>query len=704
MAKPRFDAHTAMSRAVADHQAGRLEAAEQQYRNVIAQAPALPDAHHLLGVLLAQQGQRAEAIASIRRAIAMRPEIASFHFNLGNVLRDAQQPESAIDAMQRARKCDPALPGLAVNLGNVLASESRHVDAVACFEDALRQRPDDHFALNGLGCSLRRLGSLDEAEAAFRRALQINGANLSVYINLASLLAAGKDKAEARAICQYIRPALANQPEHLREVGLILQGVGSAADAVDTLQAAAMLAPADPRIATGLISAHLAHWDHAAAQAAAEELWNHPALPDECQRAMLMNALYTDQCSPSQSLVQHRAWADRWRADPLPHHQTSPPRLRLGLFSPDLRRHPCARFILPLLRHSARSRYELILYSGTTQPDDLTRECQQLAAGWRNIAGLPSAQIVDLARADQLNVALDLAGLTDGGCPDVFARRIAPTQISWLGYPSTTGVAAMDYRVGDAVTDPPENDPHWSERVLRMTGCFLCYEPAMENPISVDRDETSPGKAGITLGSCNNLDKVTPDVLAHWARIVRAVPGARLYLKARQLSDAAVTARLTAFLRAAGLAPEQICLEGWRAATHYLAAYREIDIALDPFPYNGTTTTCEALSMGVPVITLAGGQHRARVGMSLLHAIGHREWIASSLEAYHSLAVQMAAEVAPLRAARNTLAQQFRASPLMDGATWTEGFFSVIEEAVAGQDNPVRAVENGAKDSVRLDP
>ena len=313
-------------------------------------------------------------------------------------------------------------------------------------------------------------------------------------------------------------------------------------------------------------------------------------------------------------------------------------RLRVGFLSPDLRRHSCAFFAEPLIRHLPPDRVERFIYADVWSPDDVTARFEGLSDHFANVSTDSDADLVARLRRDGLDILVDLAGHTGNNRLALFAWRLAPVQITWLGCPGTTGLQSMDARITDAWADPPgDSDHQHTESLLRLDPVFLCFQPSRDAP------EVAPvpslAQEPFTFGSFNTFSQSTPGTVALWSRILTTLPGSRLFLKDRAMHDPAHQAEIRNRFKSEGILPERILCAGWQPTDrqHY-AAYSHVDLALDPFPYNGTTTTCEALWMGVPVVTLAGSRHAGRVGMSLCQAVGLPELVAQDADDYVRIA------------------------------------------------------------------
>jgi predicted O-linked N-acetylglucosamine transferase (SPINDLY family) len=338
-----------------------------------------------------------------------------------------------------------------------------------------------------------------------------------------------------------------------------------------------------------------------------------------------------------------------------------------------LRTHSVAFFLEPLLRHLDRTRFDITLYHDHFAIDDTSHRLQALASRWRNFIGQTADVVETRICGDAPDILVDLAGHTGFNRLPLFARRLASTQITYLGYPNTTGLAEMDFRFTDALADPPgDSDAFHTERLVRFAPTAWCYEP----PAGAPEPSLQPGRS-LTFGSFNNFSKLSLQTLRLWAAVLRAVPDSRLLVKCSGIDAALLNPRLSA----AGLDPDRVDLmPATPTLAEHLATYSKVDIALDTFPYHGTTTTCEALWMGVSVITLCGDRHAARVGVSLLTAAGHPEWIAHSEDEYVLLAASLAADETKRAALRARLRDDLTRSVLLDHAGQAARFGAALLE------------------------
>jgi predicted O-linked N-acetylglucosamine transferase (SPINDLY family) len=354
-------------------------------------------------------------------------------------------------------------------------------------------------------------------------------------------------------------------------------------------------------------------------------------------------------------------------------------RLRIGYVSPNLSRHSVGYFIEPVIRSHDRRRFEVFCYYNHALADDATGRMRKAADGWRDIAAGDDESVERMVREDGIDILIDLAGHSKGNRLNVFARRPAPVQMTWLGYPDTTGLTAMDYRLTDQVADPaPAAELGHTEKLLRMDGCFLCYEPPDDAPPVKLRGQDGP----VVFSSFNSIAKLNAETIRIWAGILAEVPGSLLALKSAPLRFPETVERVLEALERNGVDAARVDVRGWIGERRqHLDAYGDVDIALDTFPYNGTTTTCEALWMGVPVITLAGHVHMSRVGASLLQCAGLDRLVARDKAAYVRLAVELANDTQGRQALRAGLRRQLAVSPLLDHARFTRGLEAHYRQA-----------------------
>lgn len=545
-----------------------------------------------------------------------------------------------------------------------------------------KDRVDD-MAWAMLGLTYALLNELDDAENCLQKATNLNTRNFDAHYNLGRVKY-GKGQLEA-AIFSY-QKALRLKPGHidtLLGLGLSTAGMGQSTLAQQFYE-----------------QILLQHPGHAAAlDNLANELKNQRradlAIP-LYRRAWAGNPLastysnlllclhYPATHDPLSVFQEHLTWGALQTQGYLPPNflQTNrgPDRkLRIGYVTPDLRDHSVAYFIEPLLRHHDRSQFELFYYLELGETDDMTRHLLEFTGSVRKTNGVPDKMVAAMIREDQVDILIDLAGHTNKNRLPVFAHKPAPIQITYLGYPNTTGLSTIDYRITDAWADPPGMTEHLhTEKLLRLEKGFLCFTPPAGSPAVTPLPANKNGY--ITFGSFNALQKITADMLHVWARILLRVPQSKLLIKNAQLTDPAFEAGVRAQLLEYGVESVRVLILGRTSKEAHLAAFGQVDIALDTFPYHGTTTTCDTLWMGVPVVTLAGKSHVSRVGVSLLTRMGLSEFIADIEEEYIEYAVCLANSGDKLSDLRKNLRTIFEDSGLCDGLSFTRNVESAYRQ------------------------
>lgn len=539
--------------------------------------------------------------------------------------------------LQRALAKDPGDASLNNLMARLSMQTGDNARAVYFLERVAASRPGDAATIGNLGAALHASGQTDRAEEVLRKGLASGAEHPGVRHVLWDVLMHRQRALEAAAVC---REGLARAPGNAMlavDLAMCVAAMGRPEEAVASLEA---LAPANPALRS-----------------------LHEALP------YYMN--YAPGTDPARSLEAHRRLAALTRApeqaDGWRFAGTLDPdrRLRIGVMSSDLRHHSVGFFALAMFEGLDPDAFELVAYSlWPEEPDALGKRLAARCAHWRRAAHLPARELVDAIRADRVDILLELNGLTLGGRLAALARRAAPVQATYIGYPASTGVPTIDWRIVDSLTDPPGADAFASERLCRLDPCFLCFTAPEDAPAPA----APPGGAPV-FGSFNALQKFNGPLVSLWARVLARVPGSRLVLKNKSLSDPALADDVRARFAAAGVEASRVSVLPWaRSAGEHLSCYSGLSAALDTFPYHGTTTTCEALFMGVPVVTLAGEdarpRHASRVGVSLLSAAGLKGWIARDEEAYVELAASLAT---PDRGPRGAaLREAFLASPVCD--------------------------------------
>jgi protein O-GlcNAc transferase len=669
---PLPDLRDAFAAALQHHRSGRPNVAERLCREILGVDPAHADALHLLGVLAHQVGRHDIAVDLIIKAIAQNGQVPAFHGNLGNALKDQGKLDEAITAYRRAIAIKPDLAEAYSNLGIALNGQGKLDEAITAYRRAIAIKPDYAEAYSNLGNALKDRGKLDEAITACRRAIAIKPDLAEAYSNLGNAL---KDQGKLDEAITAYRRAIAIKPdlaEPYSNLGIALNGQGKLDEAITALRGAIAIKPdlAEPYSNLGIALNGQGKLDEAIT-ALRRAIAIKPDLA-EAYSTLLMCLNYDDKSTADELFAAHQEWNERFgrpMSQPAVHanERDVGRRLRIGYVSPDFRHHSVAYFLEPLLERHDRQAVEVFCYADVKRPDMVTARLRGLADHWLATVGLSDDALAERIRADGIDILVDLAGHTRDNRLRLFARKPAPVQATWLGYPNTTGLEAIVYRLVDAVTDPAgESDAVASETLVRLEGGFLCYVGLKDAP-----EPKAPPclKSGtVTFGSFNNPAKVSASTFDAWAKVLTRAPEARLLLKGLPFVDATARALFLSRLGERGVAAKRVELVAWLpSSAAHLALYDRIDIALDPFPYNGTTTTCEALWMGVPVVTLNGDRHAGRVGASLLGQVGLPDFIANSVEEYVEIALALAGNPGRLHDLRRSLRPRLAASSLYDG-------------------------------------
>lgn len=494
------------------------------------------------------------------------------------------------------------------------------------------------------GMALFKARRFDEAAEAFRRALQLEPGNsqLDFLHGLALRESGAADEATA-----HLEGLALRQPGHaagLEALAVLYRDAGRMEEALQLYRRIEALRPELPSAASAVLF-HEQYRDH--------------------DRSALYRA--------------HLDWARRFApARPAPRFANAPVperALTIGYVSADFNRSSAAPFLEPLLAARERGAFRVVCYSASTRVDAVTARLARLADLWRDIDGTSDERAAQQVREDGVDILVDLNGHTRGGRLGLFALRAAPVQVSYLGYGPTTGLATMDYRLTDPWIDPPGvSERYYSERLVRLARSMWCFVPPQGAPEPGPLPAASNGF--VTFASLNNFSKVSPRTLALWAQVLRALPGARLLLAG--VREGEPRRRTAAALAAAGIDAERLSFRGRLDHAAFLALHGEVDIALDTAPYTGGATTCDALWMGVPTLTLAGEGVLARTGLSILEAAGLGAWVASREEDYVGKALAHAGDLAALQARRAGLRTQVASSALCDATA----FGRAVEESL----------------------
>ncbi|MBS0190933.1 MAG: hypothetical protein U0573_03435 [Phycisphaerales bacterium] len=559
------------------------------------------------------------------------------------------QAEAELSKLARISPGDANVAGLQVM---VFARSGRTEQALFAAERRAALLPGDFAAqaapvdlLLGAG---RKAEALDRARRLFERDKSGSRGAL-VYASV--LLHSGR-LGEANRLIQEVESRGVRSSDLSGTRASALLGMGHAAEAVGVLEQILAREPGHPS-ALGLL-------------------------------AMTLN--YVPGVDPARQFEIHRAYGDamkRFSAPGAGRGTISAGEMTVGLLSSDLHEHSVARFVEPIARYAAQAGVRIVLISMGTYSDATSKRLAQLAK-WHDLRPVGAARLAQIVREEKIGVLVELGGHTTNSPLPLLIPRVAPVQGTAIGYPNTTGLGTVDFRLVDSITDPPgASDGRATERLLRLDPCFLCFQPPEDAPDPGALPAASGG--GVTFGSFNALSKVSDELLADWAELLRRVPGSRFVIKAPALEDEPTRRDLLSRAERAGLPGDRLELIGRKATMReHLACYQAIDIAVDTYPYHGTTTTCEALWMGVPVLTREGDRHASRVGVSLLRAVGAPEWIARDREELFALGASLAGDLVALAKIRAELRERVRRSVLCDGLAYAHRWAGAIRGFAAG--------------------
>ncbi len=627
--------------AVEHHRAGRFAEAEGIYLQLLASEPENPDLLHLLGLVSHHTGRHAEALELIHRAIAINPNMAPYHNNLGTLLIELRDYERAMAAYHVALRLEPNSAGPWYNIGIIHTRRREWPLAVEAYRTALQFDPDYPSCVLNLATALAASGRLDEGIALYEAALERRPNDVAIATNLGNLLKERGDTDGAIARYHHALGFDPNNPSTLNNLAVAFQDQGRHAESAAAYRRSLEIKPGNAEVHSNLILA----------------------------------MLYDPRGEPAPIVEEQRRW-NRQHLDPLktawrPHSNSRDPkrRLKIGYVSADLRDHVVGRAVLPVIERHDRDQFEIVCYSNGER-DAVTKRFAAHVDQWSDTSNLRDEVVAEKIRADEVDILVDLALHTSDNRLLTFARKPAPVQVSWLGYPGTSGLEAIDYRLTDPFLEPPGMELAASgEQPFRLPDIWSCYEaPSGFPPVA----ESPALRAGyVTFGSLNSFFKINARTLDTWIEILRAVDQSRLRLLTKTGSH---RKWVTEFMCERGIDASRIIFFDYESAAQvrpqaeYLRRYDLIDVALDTFPYNGMTTTCDALWMGVPVVSLVGKLSLGRAGLSLLSNVGLPEFAVDSPAEYVRTAVELARDLPRLTALRRTLRSRMQASPILDAS------------------------------------
>jgi len=649
----------------------QYQTAIDHYRHALSLAPHYAEAHNNLGNALMHQGELEAATQCYQQAVTLMPEFAEAYNNLAYILIEQGRAQEAVPQLQRALSLKPELIDAHNNLGNAFSEQGEFAQAITCYQQALATEPNYVQAHNNLGYALVQLNRFEEAINCFQKALSLEPNYLDALYNLAQVLKAENRFAEATS---YFEAILATQPQNAQmyyELALLFQAQNQSQTAISYLQ---KLLTHEPQHA----EAHIQLGQLLFEQGSIEQALEHyqqglNQQPDPLAHSQLLLAMhYAPDYQPSAIFQAHKQFNDQYV---LPLVESNPPhfndkraqrRLKLGYLSSHFRAAQWSQRLSPILAHHQAEHFELYCYDSAHSQSQTPLE--HYAHHWVHCAHLDDETLANRIRYDQIDILVDLDGHHLDNRLLVFARKPAPLQISYLGYPYSSGLTTMDYRITDEFVDTEgENAMFNTETLIKMPDSYCCYQP----PESAPQVNALPAltQQVITFGVLDCAQQLNTKILTLYAQVLRALPQSRLLLQLQ--SQPTTVALIQAHLTQLKIDPTRLIIEE-PPLEPSLECYHHIDIVLDNYPYHQVLNMCDALWMGVPVITLVGHKQVSRLGLSLLSTVGLADWCAQTPEAYVEIARQFTADYTQLNTLRQQLRENMRNSPLLAHRTFTE--------------------------------
>jgi FkbM family methyltransferase len=652
-----------------------LQLAEKWYLRALNIQPQLAKSHYNLGFVYEQEDDWEKAIVHYNHAITINDNYTKAYYRLGLIFKRQKQFTQAIEQFSQVLHLDPKHQGAKFNLallwqqgesadfiqnllgetdlellphlteeindtGAILVRERQWEQAKIYFKLVIELDPDCVLAHYNLGCVLQNQNRYPEAITSYRRSLKINANYIDSLKNLGYVYYKNGQADLAQECFQKILQLNPNHSETYELLGFIAGEQGKLSECISLLNEALKINPNNPKL----------------------------------HSCFLFNLSSLVSFTPQEILDSAKLWyqqqvVSQWLPTLTTHSNNKTPhrRLRIGYISPDFKRHSVSSFIKPVFQHHDRTQVEVFCYGEVKEPDTITEEIIDICDAWRSTVGLADLQVAELIRTDRIDILVDLAGHTANNRMMVLGMKPAPIQVIYLGYFATTGLPTIDYWITDQVLHPDDTEEKTSETIWRLPRCYVGYEPLKNAP---EITELPSKKTGIfTFSSFNNLRKLTPETFALWIEILKAVPNSRLVLKcaSSDVFSPLITEKIQTPFVEQGIDPKRIFLYGAFATDEeHLDLYNQVDLHLDSIPYTGCTTTCEALWMGVPTLTLAGTRKMERMSASILHSVGLDDCIANSAVEYVQKAIALAQNPDYLQSLRSNMRERMQHSPLLD--------------------------------------
>lgn len=688
--------------------AGRHQEAIEAYRKALVLEPTRVDSLVASGNLAAEDGDPA-ASEYFNRALVEDANSAEALLGLGNIRLSQGGLTEALDLLSRAAALAPDIAATHASLGHTLLRNGETALALLSYRTALELQPDCGCHWRHLASALLAIGQIAEALPAATKAVEIEPSDAAAYDVLAEVLRLSGDARESERRLRQRSEAVAASPKFREELEALFQSGGTIQQALEYVTASLRISPGNAAAPNhlGMICKAMGRIKQAEeafqiglrawpdngtlltnyggllalagrADEAARVLERSSEIePDnaEMHKVRLFNQHYRHDIKGAALVATHREFG-RWYSQQRPmrkgHHANDPAPdrpLRIGYLSGDFRDHAVAQFLKPLYDARDRSRFQVVSYSNNQIEDYETQVFRAASDEWRRVVNMDDDALEQLIISDGIDILVDLTGFTHGNRFEVVARKPAPVQALYLGYFATTGTDAIDHYITDSIADPPGAESNYTERLLRLPGCAWCYTPL--HAASEVAPLPSANSGTFTYGCLNNPAKYNPAVLAAWSGILHRVPASRLLVYCGWDDDSRQI--LLDRFAAAGIDPARIAIQGKQSYPDYLASYSQVDLALDPFPYNGGATTCDALWMGVPSVTLAGDLFNGRIGTSLMHHAGLSGFSANTADEYVAIAAEWATRGPQLAEIRRTMRSCMQDSGFLDQRLFMQG-------------------------------
>ncbi len=650
--------------------------AEQNLRHALAIQPNNPNTYRNLGILMQHQGRLEEAEQAYQQAIELQPDFSGALEDLAGLLVQTQRYEAAEPILLRAIQATPSNANALIKLGKIYFLREEFIKAGQCYSKALTHNPNHVDAHIDLAAVKEKTGELQLALEHYHKALTLAPNNMRAHNNLSiilCLMGAHEDAVSSANKALRLDPTSLEAYNNLSNA---LYKLGRLEAAADALKQALFYRPDDAETHANLGRVLLLQGKVIESFASHHRTLELQPDLSSAHSLMLYAMNYSLEFSRDEIFKAHIDWAEKHetpRMQARAHSNTAEAerRLRIGYVSPDFRGHSVAFFFEPILKTHNKNTFEVYCYSDTLKVDQTTKRMQALSNHWRHCCGLSDSAVAEMIIDDQIDILIDLAGHTDNNRLTMFAGQPAPVQVSYLGYPNTTGLRSIQYLITDQHCDPaPVMDAYYSEKLCRMPTAFFCYQPPENSPTV----SAAPALKNdyVTFASYNNLAKIGEDVVKLWSDVLKAVPDSRLLFQCLSLNDPPTRARFEHLFATHEIDTKRIDFTAANDFDTYLSGHADVDIVLDTFPWNGHTVSCHALWMGVPVITLAGNRHSSRMGVSILTNLDLNDCIANSESEFIAAAKSLSQDTQQLARLRQELRPRLQASKLCNGQEFTQ--------------------------------